>query len=215
MVRYILPLGFIFFAVVGLIFLGIATPSEAAATGTLAAFILATAYRKLNWQVFKKTMIGTTNICVMMFMIMMTSKIYAQLLAHSGATQGLVEYISQLPLSTVVLMIVLQIVPLLLGMFMGATAVVMITIPLVMPIVRLLGIDQVLYAITLLLCIEMGTTSPPYGLSLFIMKAVAPRDTTMGDIYRSALPFLGCDLIALILIIIIPSLTGWLPSIMH
>ena len=100
-------------------------------------------------------------------------------------------------------------------MFMGATAVVMIAIPLVMPIIRALGIDQVLYAITSLLCVEMGTTSPPYGLSLFVMKAVAPPDTTMGDIYRSALPFLGCDLIALILIIIFPPLTGWLPALIR
>ena len=78
-----------------------------------------------------------------------------------------------------------------------------------------LGIDQVLYAITLLLCVEMGTTSPPYGLSLFVMKAVAPPDTTMGDIYRSALPFLGCDLIALISIMIFPPLTGWLPALIR
>jgi len=212
--RYVLPLGFIFFSVVGLIFVGIATPSEAAATGALASIIVAASFRKLKWEVVKKIISGTTRISIMVMMIIMTSKVYSQLLAHSGATQGLVDFIAGLPVSPVVIFIILQAVPLILGMFMGATAVVMLTIPLVMPIINTMGFDTVWFAVILLLCVEMGTTSPPYGLSLFIMKSVAPPDTTMGDCYRGALPFLGCDLIAMALIIAFPAVALWLPGIM-
>ena len=212
--RYALPVVIIFFCVVGLIFLGVATPSEAAATGTLASFLVAAAYRKLNIEKLKKIISGATTISVMVMMIILSSKVYSQLLAYSGATRELVEFIAGLGLSPLLILVVLQIVPLILGMFMGATAVVMLTVPLVMPLVITTGIDPVLYSVTLLLCVEMGTTSPPYGLSLFVMKSVAPPDTTMGDIYRGALPFLGCDLIALIFIMVFPAIALWLPSSM-
>jgi tripartite ATP-independent transporter DctM subunit len=212
--RYALPVVIIFFCVVGLIFLGVATPSEAAATGTLASFLVAAAYRKLNMEKLKKIISGATVISVMVMMIILSSKVYSQLLAYSGATRELVEFIAGLGLSPLLILVVLQIVPLILGMFMGATAVVMLTVPLVMPLVITTGINPVLYSVTLLLCVEMGTTSPPYGLSLFVMKSVAPPDTTMGDCYRGALPFLGCDLIALIFIMVFPAIALWLPSSM-
>jgi tripartite ATP-independent transporter DctM subunit len=194
--------------------LGVATPSEAAATGTLASFLVAAAYRKLNMEKLKKIISGATVISVMVMMIILSSKVYSQLLAYSGATRELVEFIAGLGLSPLLILVVLQIVPLILGMFMGATAVVMLTVPLVMPLVITTGINPVLYSVTLLLCVEMGTTSPPYGLSLFVMKSVAPPDTTMGDCYRGALPFLGCDLIALIFIMVFPAIALWLPSSM-
>ncbi len=212
--RYALPVVIIFFFVVGLIFLGVATPSEAAATGTLASFLVAAAYRKLNMEKLKKIISGATTISVMVMVIILSSKVYSQLLAYSGATRELVEFIAGLGLSPLLILVILQIVPLILGMFMGATAVVMLTVPLVMPLVIVTGINPVLYSVTLLLCVEIGTTSPPYGLSLFVMKSVAPPDTTMGDIYRGALPFLGCDLIALIGIIVFPAIALWLPSSM-
>ena len=101
-----------------------------------------------------------------------------------------------------------------LGMFMSVVAIIMITIPIFIPVVLTLGFDPVWFAVIYLLNIEMATTSPPFGLGLFVMKSVAPPDTTMGDIYRAALPFLGCDAIAMALIIAFPAIALWLPGMM-
>ena len=98
---------------------------------------------------------------------------------------------------------------------MDVVSIMMITLPIFIPVVISLGFSTVWFAVIFLLNIEMAGTSPPFGLGLFVMKGVAPPDTTMEDIYRAALPFLGCDLIVMALIIAFPTLTLWLPGLMR
>lgn len=214
-VKYILPLGFIIFLVVGVIFLGIATPSEAAATGSIGTFILAFVYRRLNWEVVKKSVIGTLSVTGMLFLIIGGARAFSQIMAYSGASQGLSELATGLPVAPIIIVIAMQVVLLFLGGFMDVVSIMMITLPIFVPVVISLGFDPVWFAVIFLLNIEMAGTSPPFGLGLFVMKGVAPPDTTMGDIYRAALPFLGCDLIAMALILAFPALTLWLPGLMH
>ena len=109
----------------------------------------------------------------------------------------------------------MQAVVLFLGMFMSVVAIMMITLPVFVPVIIALGFDPVWFAVIFLLNIEMATTTPPYGLSLFVMKSVAPPDTTIGDVYRAALPFLYCDAIAMALIIAFPTVALWLPGLMR
>ncbi len=213
--KHILPIGFIIFMVVGVILLGIATPSEAAATGALGTFILAAAHKKLNWDVVKRSLSGTVLIVVMLFLIIATAGAFSQLLAYTGASRGLIELALSLPVAPIIVIIATQVVVLIMGMFMSIGAIIMVTIPLFMPIVHELGFDPVWFGVITLLNIEMATTSPPFGLNLFVMKGVVPADTTMGDIYRAALPFLYCDAIAMALIIIFPAVALWLPGIMR
>lgn len=213
--RYILPIGFIIFLVIGVIFLGIATPTEAAATGAIGTIILAACYRRLNWQILKTSFFSALHVTVMMFLIIVGSQAFTQILAFSGATRGLAELAVNLPLTPIVIIIVMQIVLLILGMFMAVVPIMMITIPIFLPVVINLGFDPIWFAVIYLLNIEMATTTPPFGMSLFVMKSVAPKDTTMGDCYLAALPFLYCDLIAMALIIAFPALALWLPGIMH
>ena len=97
---------------------------------------------------------------------------------------------------------------------MDVVSIMMIVLPIFVPVVRSLGYSPVWFAVVFLLNIEMGGTSPPFGMSLFVMKGVAPKGTTMSDIYLAALPFLGCDLIVMVLLFIFPSLTLWLPMLM-
>ncbi len=212
--KYILPVGFIVFMVIGVILLGIATPTEAAATGALSTFILAAAHRKLNWEVMKKALSGTVMIVVMLFLIIATAGAFSQILAFTGASRGLIQFALGLPLAPIFIIVATQVVVLIMGMFMSIGAIIMITVPLFMPIVHELGFDPVWFGVIMLLNIEMATTSPPFGLNLFMMKAVAPSDTTMGDIYKAALPFIGCDLLAMALIIVFPSIALWLPKLM-
>lgn len=213
--RYVLPAGFIIFLVVGLIFLGVATPTEAAAMGALGTYILTAAYGELNWEVVKKSAGGALEITVMILTIIVGATAYSQILAFTGASQRLVEFAVGLFLPPIVIIIAMQIVVLFLGMLMDQASIMMITLPIFMPIVQNLGFDPVWFGAIYLLNMEMATTSPPFGLGLFSMKAVAPPHITMGDIYRAALPFLGCDLIVMALMMAFPALTLWLPGLMR
>ncbi len=214
-VRYVLPLGFIVFAVTGVIFLGMATPSEAAATGALASLILAFFYKGLNWEMVKKCLWDTINITTMVFAIIMGSKAFSQILAFSGASANLAEFVAGLPLPPLALAIAMQIMLLILGMFMGSVAVIMVTVPIFMPLVYALGFNPIWFGLLMLLNMEMGQTTPPYGMLLFTMKGVAPPDTTLGDIIRAALPFLYCDAIVMALMIAFPNMVLWLPGLMR
>jgi TRAP-type mannitol/chloroaromatic compound transport system permease large subunit len=101
------------------------------------------------------------------------------------------------------------------GTFMEPLAMVMVVLPVYLPIIGALNFNLLWFGVIMLLNMEMATTSPPFGLGLFAMKGVAPPDTTMGDLYRAALPFIGCDLIAMLVIMLFPPLTLWLPGLMH
>lgn len=213
--RYVLPVGFIIFLVVGLIFLGIATPSEAAATGAFGTFILTAAYGKLNWQTVKKAVTGTIHLTVMIFMILVGSKAFSQILAFSGASRGMVEFATSFSLSPFFILIAMQVVLLVLGMIMDAISIMMVTVPIFMPIVNGLGFDPVWFAVVFLLNLEVAGISPPFGMLLFVMKGVAPPATTMMDIYSSVVPILICKIIALVLLLAAPGLCLWLPSLMR
>jgi len=215
LMKYVLPLGLIIFLVTGVIFMGIATPSEAAATGAIGSFILAACYGKLNWQVIKKTFEETLKISLMILMIISGATTFGQILATSGATVGLTNLLASLPVPPILIIIILQIVLIFFGMFAGQIAMIMVIIPLFMPVIKFFGMNPVWFCLLLILNIEMGATSPPYGMNLFVMKGVAPPDTKMGDIYRAALPFLYCDAAVLALMIAFPMTVLWLPGLMR
>ena len=174
-VKYLLPLGTIVFSVVGLIFLGIATPTESAAMGALATLILAACFKKLNLNLLKESLAGTMRITVMMFLIVTGSLAFSQILAYSGATSGFVEAVNNLPLSPLALMIAMQVVILILGMFMEQVSIMLITLPIFMPMVRALGFNEVWFAIIMLVNLEVAMESPPFGFLLFVMKGVGAR----------------------------------------
>lgn len=213
-VKYVLPLGFIVFLVIGLILLGVASPSEAAAMGVLGSIILAALHRGLNWEMLKRSVRGTIKVSIMIFMIIGGAQAFGQILAFSGASSGLTEFASGLPLSPTMVTMSMLAVALLLGMFISSAAVLMVVVPIFMPVIQTLGLEPVWFGILLLLATEMSLTSPPFGMGLFTMKGVAPADTRMEDVFLAALPFLGCDLIVMILMIAFPNMVLWLPTIL-
>lgn len=213
-VRYILPLGLIIFLVIGVIFVGVATPSEAAATGTLGTAILAFFNGRLTWEVIKKATSSALAVVGMVLLIIAGATAFGQILAYSGATQGLCNLATGLPVAPIIIIIAMQVIILFLGCLMDVVAIMMITLPIFVPIVISLDFNTVWFAAIFLLNIEMAGTSPPFGMGLMVMKGVAPPDTTMGDIYLAALPFLGCDLIVMILILAFQNVALWLPGLM-
>jgi tripartite ATP-independent transporter DctM subunit len=212
-IKYVLPTGIIIFLVVGLIFLGVATPSESAASGAVGMLVLIAFYGRLSWRVVKESMTGTLKITGMVFLIIAGSQVFSQVLSFSGATKGLIEFATGLNLPPMFLVMAMQIVILILGGFMDPVGIMLITLPIFVPFIRTLGFDDVWFGTIVLLNIEMAMVTPPFGMCLFVMKGVAPTDTTMGDIYRAVFPFLVCDLIVMILILAVPGLALWLPRL--
>ena len=215
LVKYVLPQGLVIFLVIGVIFLGVATPSEAAATGSVGTIALAFLYKRMNWDVFKKSIIGTLSVSGMIFLIIAGATAFSQILAFSGATNGLSDIVMNLQLPPPVIILIMMGIVLFLGSFMDVVAIMMITLPIFIPVVKSLEYNTVWFCVLFLLNLEMAMTTPPFGMSLFVMKGVAPEDTKMMDIYTAGLPFLGLDLIVLILIIFFPPLALWLPTFMQ
>lgn len=212
--KYVLPLGFIFFLVLGFIFLGIATPTEAASTGALGSIILACCYKKFNLTVLQNSLNGTLRVSVMAFMIIAASSTYSSILAYTGSTMGLVNLISDVQLSRLAVLISMMLILMILGTFMEQVSMMMITIPIFIPVIQDLGYDVIWFAILMLLNLEMAMSTPPFGILLFVMKGSAPPETKMVDICLAAAPFLICDLIVMIALIVFPSIVLFLPGLM-
>jgi len=149
----------------------------------------------------------------MMFMIMTGAMAFSQILAFSGASLGLVQLAAELNLHPMFILIFMQIILLFMGIFMEPLTIMMVTLPIYLPIVKNLGFHPLWFGTIMLINMEMATTTPPFGLVLFVMKGVAPPDTTMADIYRAGFPFLICDAVAMGLVMAFPWLALYLPSI--
>lgn len=212
--KHILPIGVVIFMVIGVIFLGIAAPTEAAATGAITMLILAAAYRKLNWKVVKASFAATLEITVMLFMIIVGAKTFSQILAYTGAIKGLSALALGLPVAPIFILIGMQLIVLFMGTLMELVSIMMITLPIFVPVILALGFDPVWFAVVYLINITTGSISPPFGLGLFVMKGVAPGNTTMADIYKSAIPFVGLNIIAMAIIMAVPQIALWLPAMM-
>ena len=205
----ILPLTFVIFSVVGVIFLGIATPSEAAATGAFSVLILAALKRRLTFKVFGDTMFSSANISVMVLLIISGAITFSQLLAFTGATYGMIDAVMSIDISNEAIVFLMIMLVILMGMVMGPLPIMLITLPIFIPIVIQFGFDPIWFAAMYLVAIETGATSPPFGAALFVMKGVAPKGTTMGDIYGAAVPFVICDFIAILLLFFIPEIVTY------
>ena len=213
-VRHVFPIGFIIFLVIGVIILGIATPSEGAATGTLGVFIMAFLQKRLNWEVVKKSTYGTLMTTGMIFLIIAFAKAFSQILSFTGATQGMSQFAIGLPVSPLLIFIGMQVIILILGCFINVDAIILLTIPIFMPIVSALNFDRVWFGTIALINLEMALITPPFGLCLFVMKGVAPPGTTMTDVYKAAIPFIVLQILAMAIIMFFPPIALWLPGLM-
>ncbi len=205
----ILPLSVVVFSVVGLILLGIATPTEAAAMGAVTTLLLAAIRGRLSAKVFGESLFSASNISAMVLLIVAGAVGFSQLLSFTGATFGMVDFVMGLDVSSDMLILIMIGSVILLGTFMGPLPIMLITLPIYIPVVIELGYNPIWFGVLFLIAIETGATSPPFGAALFVMKAVAPRNTTMGDIYRAAMPFVICDLLAIAVVFAFPQIVTW------
>lgn len=214
-VIYVVPLFGIFVVVVGSILAGIASPTESAALGSLASLVAAAAYRSLTWANFCHAVVETGKISVMILFIICASITFSQILAFSGATDGLLKLISAFEPTPLALVLIMLGILLFLGAFMDQLSMMMITLPFFVPLLNAAGIDTIWFGVLMLIMLEIGFTTPPFGLLLFVMKGVAPPETTMTQIFAAAFPFILLMLATVALIIVFPGIATWLPELLR
>ncbi|MBO6675083.1 MAG: TRAP transporter large permease subunit [Rhizobiales bacterium] len=209
----VVPMVGLMVVIVIMMIVGFATPSEAAAFGALGAILLSVVFRCFSWEAMKKSVHGALRVTLMAYLIVFGSATFSQILAFSGASRGLIGWATGFDLDPLVMLLVMFGVLLVLGMFMEQISIMLLTVPIFFPLAISLGFEPVWFALIMLLALEISFTTPPFGLLLFVMKGVAPPDTTMRDIYTAAIPFIACSLLLVGLLIAFPSLALWLPSL--
>lgn len=210
----ILPMGLIVFMVIGFIVLGWATPSESASFGVVGVVILALSFGVFTWKSFRTSLIGTIRVVGMVFFILMNSTVFSQLLSLSGASRGLVQWATAFDVAPVVILGVMFLVLIMLGMFMDPVSMMLITVPIFYPIATQLGYDPVWFSLIVLMALEMSATTPPFGLLLFIMMGMV-KGTTLWQVAIAAAPYLLCDLILVVILVLAPGIALYLPSLMN
>ena len=198
--------------VLGAIYTGICTPTEASAVGAFGALVCAFIHGKLTWQVFTSSLQRTLLLTCMVIWILIGATCFTQLYTALGAPDMLNNIISGLQVSKWALLSLMMIVFIVLGMFMDPAGIIMICTPVFIPIIRMFGFDTIWFGILFTICMEMGYVTPPFGFNLFYMKAIVPREISMADIYRSIVPFVVLEILGLVTVIIFPELATWLPA---
>ena len=194
---------------------GWCTPTEAAALGAVSVVVLAACYGRMTWKAFKDSIEGALKITVMSFLIIFGSATFAQVLAFTGASSGLMNWALAFDFTPLGMLFVMIGVILFLGCFMDQLSMMLLTAPIFFPLAKTLGFDLTWFGLIMLLTLEIGYTTPPFGLLLFVMKGVAPPGTSMRDIYLAAMPFIACVMILIGLVIVFPPLATWLPELSH
>lgn len=210
--RDVVPMVALMIGIVVMMLQGIATPSEAAAFGALGVIVLAALFRCLTVRALVASVTGALRVTLMAYLIVFGSATFSQILAFSGASRGLIDWVTGFDLPPVAMLLAMFAVLLVLGMFMEQISMMLLTVPIFFPLATQLGFDPVWFALIMLLALEISFTTPPFGLLLFVMKGVAPPETTMRDIYLAALPFILCSLLLVGLLILFPGLALWLPG---
>jgi tripartite ATP-independent transporter DctM subunit len=211
----VLPLFIIFAVVVGSIFLRIAAPEEAAALGCLAAVGISAAYGKLSLTSLMRAMRETAKINVMLLFIIAGSLTFSQVLQVSGATSGVLAAISSVEFTQLTAMAVMMLLLLFLGCFMDQISMILLTLPFFLPIADSLGMNSTWLMVMMLISMEISLLTPPFGLLLFVMKGVAPKEIRITQIYRAAIPFILLELFVMVILIAYPKLALWLPEMLH
>jgi len=209
----ILPM-LIIVMVLGTIYMGVATPTEAAGMGAFGSLIAAAVYRKLSWQNLTTALQGSLRISAMCLWIVIGAFCFCSIYSASGGSKFVTEVLAGLPVNRYIVLIGMQVILLFLGMFLDPIGIIMIATPVFLPVIEALGFNPLWFGILFTMNLEMAYLTPPLGFNLFYLKGVAPPEVTMGDIYRSIAPFVVLQAIGLALVIIFPQIALWLPSMM-
>ena len=204
------PVVLLIFSVIGSIYAGIATATEAASLGVLGALILSYFQKSLTKESFSKSLLGATKTSCMIAFILAGSSFLTLTMAFTGLPKNLAVFIDTLQLSPHMLLLVLTLFYIILGMFLDGISAVVLTMAIIEPMIRQAGFDMIWFGVYLVIVVEMAQITPPVGFNLFVLQGMAKKD--MGFIAKSAFPFFLLMILAVIIIIAFPQLALWLPE---
>jgi tripartite ATP-independent transporter DctM subunit len=204
----------LFAMVMGGIFFGIFTPTEAAAAGAFLTILMAIFRRQLTWQGFTQSLADTTRISCMVMVIVTGAVIFGHFMAVTRLPYDLANWVSTLPLPSWAIMSVVILVYLFGGCFMDALAMIMLTIPIFFPVSQALGYDPIWFGVVIVLITEMGVITPPVGVNVYVVSGVA-KDVPLEDIFRGVLPMLLALLLCNLILLFFPQIALFLPSLMR
>ncbi len=212
--QYVVPLVSIFLVVVASMSAGWATPTESAAIGAAATVVLALVYRALSFANLLQALRGAVAVSGMILFIIVGATTFAQILSFSGASSGLVRFITDQGLAPMVVIAAMMLFLIFLGIFVDQVSMMLITLPIFMPVVQALQIDLVWFGVMFLICMQLGLLLPPHGLLLMTMKGVAPPEVKMVHIFQGVVPYLALSIAVLALVFFVPAVAVWLPKLL-
>ena len=212
--RGIWAVSVLFLFVIGGIYFGIFTPTEAAAMGAGGTLILTWLRGTMNFATMKQALIESTRMTGAIFVIAIGAVVFGRFLTVTRMPQELATFVATLDWTAGAVLLVVILGYLLLGMFLDSLAIILLTVPIMFPVMTQLGYDPIWFGILLVMVIEIGLITPPYGMNVFVLRSVSP-DVPLGTIYRGVLPFVLTDFVRVLLIVLFPFLVLWLPYSMY
>jgi tripartite ATP-independent transporter DctM subunit len=213
-VKEIAPFIAIIFVVLGAIFGGIMTPTEAASLGAFLSIVSSLAYRRLTFSAFKQSMWTAVRVMSMVAFISITARVLSIVFQYIGITQSFGDFMLDLPFGKYGIWAIVCVMYLVLGMFFDAFAMLFLTLPFVTPLIASLGFDPIWFGVVYVVLVEIGLVTPPFGLNLFTLHSVVPHHDII-TIALGALPYLIPALLTIALLTIFPELVLWLPSVLY
>jgi tripartite ATP-independent transporter DctM subunit len=214
LVRSVVPVLMLIIAVLGSIFFGIASPTESAAVGAIGALILALLHRRLSGRALQEAMEQTTRLTSMVFLILLGATAFGLVFVGMDGDMLVHDIFTQLPGGAWGFLIVSMLLIFVLGFFLDFLEICFIVVPIIAPIAAHFGFELTWFAILIAVNLQTSFITPPFGFSLFYLKAVAPPEIRITMIYRGIIPFVILQIIALIMLILFPQITLWLPDLM-
>jgi len=205
----------LFVLVIGGIYLGVFSPTEAAGIGSCGAFLFALFRRRLTWRNFQAALLDSVKTTAMIFVIFLGAMILGYFLAVTRLPFELADFVGGLPINRYFILGLILILYLLLGCIMDSLAMILLTIPIFYPLITSLGFNAIWFGIIVVRAAEIGLITPPVGLNVYIIKGIAPDDVAMSTIFRGIFPFIIADICHLLMLIALPQVALFLPGLME
>jgi tripartite ATP-independent transporter DctM subunit len=211
--KLILP-GAVAFGVLGSLYMGVATPTEAAGIGVAGAVVAAAVNRRLSWAGMSSAVVETTKVTCMLYWLFFGASALIGIYTIAGGTQYLKDLIAGLPIGKWGILLVVNLVWVVLGCIIDWIGILLLTAPIFVPVLVALGFDPIWIGVLFCMNMQISYISPPFGPAAFYLKGAAPPGITMGDIFRSVWPFIGIQVLALLMLVAFPDIALWLPRTM-
>ncbi|MFC2031929.1 TRAP transporter large permease [Chloroflexota bacterium] len=208
-------LGLVILVVIGGLYFGIFTPTECGALGAFGVFLLTIARRRLTWHKFKDSLLDTSMTTATIFILLVGLTFFTRFMALSGLTVSITNYLGNLPVPNIVILIMVLMIYLFLGLFMEGVSMMFLTLPTVYPLMMELGYSPIWFGIILVKMIEIAVITPPVGINVYMVKAVLGDDVKLETVFRAIVPFFLMDVLTVITLIIFPQVVTFLPDLMY